>query len=393
MHRSTGAGQDAPRLSYKFQRLREELRAAILSGEFGLRLPGERTLGQRFHANPKTINKALCDLSSEGLVVRHIGRGTFVTSQEKHALGALRRRTFRCLLPAASNGGAKPPVAIQTIYKILNSRGHDLEWTRTTAMGEDGTIALPSWRPTTRRTTDGLLCCPPHPLSEKTGRFSEDLVLEAMRRHVPLVALGACAGGAKLNAVVPDYTDAGFQISDYLYRISCDVVIAIHSTTMNRETAMAVNGCRTAAARQGLKLSEFALPPRNAPTTWLDAVPRDMCASEDRHPDGRLGVVCVGNDALMMAASDKRMASMRESGQLEIACISGPGCRLAEDLGLTTYEVDAHLMAKWAARLLIELRPGDRPIEVLVPGRLELRNGNSGSATTLEHSRMSHASA
>src|SRR5205823_5600576 len=69
--------------SYKFQRLREQLREAIATGEFTGRLPGERDLGRRFCANAKTINKALSDLSAEGLVIRHIGRGTFV------ALGGL----------------------------------------------------------------------------------------------------------------------------------------------------------------------------------------------------------------------------------------------------------------------------------------------------------------
>ena len=65
----------AQRFSYKFQRLRERIREAIVSGEFAGRLPGERELGRRFDANAKTINKATCDLSSEGLLVRQIGRG------------------------------------------------------------------------------------------------------------------------------------------------------------------------------------------------------------------------------------------------------------------------------------------------------------------------------
>ena len=66
------------RLSYKFQRLRERLREAISIGTLSGKLPGERTLAQRFHVNAKTLSKALTDLAAEGLLQRTVGRGTFV---------------------------------------------------------------------------------------------------------------------------------------------------------------------------------------------------------------------------------------------------------------------------------------------------------------------------
>jgi hypothetical protein len=65
-------------LSYKFQRLREELREAVESGEWPGKLPGERALARRFGVNAKTLSKALTDLAAEGLLERRIGRGTFV---------------------------------------------------------------------------------------------------------------------------------------------------------------------------------------------------------------------------------------------------------------------------------------------------------------------------
>ncbi len=65
-------------LSYKFQRLREQIREAVASGEFSGKLPGERMLAERFGVNAKTLSKALTDLAAEGLLERSIGRGTFV---------------------------------------------------------------------------------------------------------------------------------------------------------------------------------------------------------------------------------------------------------------------------------------------------------------------------
>lgn len=84
MHQSdTAHGDSVPaasagKLSYKFQRLREKLRAAIDRGELSGKLPGERQLARRFRVNAKTLSKALTDLAAEGLLDRSIGRGTFV---------------------------------------------------------------------------------------------------------------------------------------------------------------------------------------------------------------------------------------------------------------------------------------------------------------------------
>jgi hypothetical protein len=76
-HARRGADRQG-KLSYKFQRLRERLRAAIDSGELCGKLPGERQLARRFRVNAKTLSKALTDLAAEGLLERSIGRGTFV---------------------------------------------------------------------------------------------------------------------------------------------------------------------------------------------------------------------------------------------------------------------------------------------------------------------------
>jgi DNA-binding FadR family transcriptional regulator len=44
----------------------------------GTRLPTERVLAERFNAARNTVRKTMNRLVSEGLVIRHVGRGTFV---------------------------------------------------------------------------------------------------------------------------------------------------------------------------------------------------------------------------------------------------------------------------------------------------------------------------
>jgi DNA-binding GntR family transcriptional regulator len=64
--------------SYKFQRLRVQLRDAIVRGDFKDKLPGERLMARDLHVNAKTLSKALDELAAEGLLERIVGLGTFV---------------------------------------------------------------------------------------------------------------------------------------------------------------------------------------------------------------------------------------------------------------------------------------------------------------------------
>lgn len=59
--------------------LRAVLRRELLSGRWrdGDRLPTERELGERHGLARNTVRRALQALEGEGLIVRHVGRGTF----------------------------------------------------------------------------------------------------------------------------------------------------------------------------------------------------------------------------------------------------------------------------------------------------------------------------
>lgn len=58
-----------------------EVRTAIVNGAFpaGSRLPTEREFALRFSAARSTVRRTMGRLAAEGLIVRHVGRGTFVS--------------------------------------------------------------------------------------------------------------------------------------------------------------------------------------------------------------------------------------------------------------------------------------------------------------------------
>jgi DNA-binding transcriptional regulator YhcF (GntR family) len=66
-----------------YQRIAEKIRQSILSGIYqpGDRLPSLRELKEEWHCTQGTIQHAYKELSEQGLVISHFGKGTHVVDQ------------------------------------------------------------------------------------------------------------------------------------------------------------------------------------------------------------------------------------------------------------------------------------------------------------------------
>lgn len=76
------------------QRIYRDLKSRIMEGAYatGSRLPTERALAEHFDAARNSVRKTLNMLEDEGLIIRHVGRGTFVRNvpaQEEFTLAEL----------------------------------------------------------------------------------------------------------------------------------------------------------------------------------------------------------------------------------------------------------------------------------------------------------------
>lgn len=351
----------APRLSYKFQRLRERIRRSVLAGEFGDRLPGERALARRYHANAKTVNKALCDLAAEGLLVRHIGRGTFVArpnTDEGEPAPGLRSRQFACITRL---GSAAHERFDRELQGGLNEHGDRLVAHECSA--PSGVVSLDDWPADARSDSEGLFVTMPRALSDQY-ELDEELILHACRRQTPVVAIGACAASAKLNAVAPDFVDGGFRLAEHLLRVGCDVVRAV-LTQQTRETSAVLNGARTAAARFGGQIAPFNL---NGDRSFGGEGGNGE-ASESQ----TIGLLLIGSEALRAFLEDPHARQAWEQGIIAVACFPDVGDETTARAAMTAYACDAGTIARWACRLMNDTRPGRRPVEFLIPGMLHVR--------------------
>ncbi|MCG8407227.1 MAG: GntR family transcriptional regulator [Phycisphaerales bacterium] len=373
-----GTNGRSSRLSYKFQRLREQIRAAILNGEFQGRLPGERELGRRYNANAKTVNKALCDLSSEGLLVRHIGRGTFVATDEDAA--AEQQREFYCLHFTAREEPHQEAL-IAKLRKSETAQGRELLEVSVPS-SKASAIHLNDWKPTSRRSTDGLFFVPNGPLSRGSGHLSEELVLEAHRRHVPVVVLGACADSPKLNSVVPDYVDAGFRLSEHAYRLGCETVIAAYYRG-GREVQAVLSGSRTAVTRYQGRFGEVMLDTEGGQpfTAKLESLLSEAITSPVRSRVGPVAaVVCIGSESLKAFRASETLVQRWHQGEIAVIAVLDAGDTMARDSEITSYDVDIDRIASWGTRLMADTRSGQRPVEIVIPGTLQIRNSIAPAA-------------
>jgi DNA-binding FadR family transcriptional regulator len=96
-----------------FDHIAHDLRKRISQGEWpaGVRLPTERSLAQSYDVSRNTIRRALDELEGHGLLSRHVGRGTYVTSSG--APPRDKQETFMQRMASAS------PVAMLEVRLII----------------------------------------------------------------------------------------------------------------------------------------------------------------------------------------------------------------------------------------------------------------------------------
>jgi DNA-binding transcriptional regulator YhcF (GntR family) len=304
-------------LSYKFQRLREKLRAAIASGELQGKLPGERALARRFNVNAKTLSKALTDLAAEGLLERSIGRGTFVRgSAPEPAAAAAERWLLIC-----DRDQLDAP-----IVKHLLSANPEAQ-----AVTEVETIR-PSFLNGFRAVVD-LASATPAP-------FLRDLVV----RNMQLVAVGREPRTYSMHAVLMDAANA-------VVNLARDLMLAGHrriAAVEARNSTQVSESLRKAAARY-------------APDAEIDrCFPGDVrCLVEH----GATAMVCDSAPAASRVLEQLAVMKVDVPTTLSVAAVGYVG----HDYPCSGYYVSWRQAADAVLELLRE-RP-QRPTTLWIPGQ------------------------
>lgn len=334
---------------YKYQRLRERLRGALANGELTGKLPGERELARLYKANAKTINKALTDLATEGLLVRHVGRGTFVADHVAEAKAGGRSLRFAWLMAAGSNHSFREALYQQAL-ELFRSRGHVIEHCNTS----DGTTSASLWQhlaPSRLRDYNGVIIL--------SARPSSELLADLHRRHLPLVTVNNRHEQITTSAVLPDYASGAFELCQHLVQLGHrEIQLLIHAD-MWPAAAGAESGYRAAMQRHGLR--PRSVPPADGAIEWPSLI---------QTKPGPTALICVGAGLAVAAHEWALKAGLTLPSMLSLVALPEPGETCLAELSVTAYEVSADRLLHWTAELILSASPGVRPRIVLIPGRL-----------------------
>lgn len=340
-----------PGLSYKYQRLRERLRRAVESGELAGKLPGERELSRRYSANAKTMNKALTDLATEGLLVRHVGRGTFVAHDAvaKPGRDPTRSMTFGYVIPADGVGPWAQELHCRTA-SILHELGHEFEQL---AIPADVSAELNGRQLSADRlrALDGLALFGLRPAAS--------FLACAAREHLPLVMVANRHEQARTAAVLVDYAQGAFELCQYLIHLGHREIRLCVDPALMPAAGGAEQGYRAAMLRNGLQ-------PR--PTCDANSV---LATGESARPSA---VICIGSNSAALIAKG---AAVGARGPLSLCCIPEPCDLMPARQHITSYEVDADRIARWIAELLVSASPTRWQQVVIVPGMIVERGSTA----------------
>ncbi len=334
--------EPSERLRYKFQRLRETIRQAIESGDLKRRLPGERELARRFGVNAKTIGKALADLTTEGMLVRRVGRGTFVAGQENRdrVVGSSRRYLW---LASSRLEREYVEFMFEIARKRLGAMGHliSLEYVEPDRRGEIPERCLELSR---LRSLAGMVLFSAAP--------SRALLADLWRRHLQIVLCNARSLSIKASCVIADYAMGAFELSEHFAQLGHEQIQLVLDRQAKWSSAPAQRGYRTAMGRYGLEPLAVLQGAADAPVALPDSAA--ACSA----------VVCVGG----RIADQWAAKGTDHPGGLSVAAVLHPGQPGEPRDRITHYAVDAEHIVDCVVQSLCDQAPAHTPHETIVPG-------------------------
>jgi DNA-binding transcriptional regulator YhcF (GntR family) len=353
--------ESTDRLSYKFQRLREAIRQAVTAGELGQKLPGERELARQFGVNAKTISKALTDLTSEGLLVRQVGRGTFVAGG---STGSLRPAGKYLWLSSKQTQPADPHDVFSQAMNRMKMRGIHIE-SQVVITNDEDEIPDRCLPISQLRDMAGILIYSSTP----SVQFLSDLA----RRHIPAVLCNTVNPKVKTNHVGADFVRGGYELTEHLILLG------------HRRIKLLVD----------VGLVDMAQEFRRGHLAALTRYNVDPMSEVATTPGGVVGHVSQNLQSTALVGFGGHLCKALRVGfdeaipeRLAISGMAEPG--FGGEINLNSYEVYSDQLVDWAVQLLLDASPGSIPRQVIVPGIFRDR-GSALPSQSQPASRPQHA--
>ncbi len=317
----------------------EKLRSRIEFGDLkpGGRLPSERSLADEFNISKVTMSKALVELAREGLLVRHVGRGTFVADKNSASTKTM-KITVVGLQDIQSD---EYYVGLHRgIQKVALNERLDVSY----ANINDGNYnaVLDS------RHSDGLLLIDPE------VRFLPEL--QALyRQGVPFVVLGASWPDKEMPCVDSDNYSASVKAIQYLHRLGHRHIGGIFVNAFQANTLERRRGFDSGLSQCGLEFRSDWCIDDVADGMHLDDRDIECIKNLVVGPDGPTAFFCGGYYLALDTMRIIRQFRLTVPGHISILGFDGPTLATQVHPALTTLRQPLQKMGYRAMQKLLAI--------------------------------------
>ena len=104
-----------------YEQITSQIKSMIMSGELkpGEAIPSMRSLAKSIHVSVITVQKAYEDLQRDGFIETSVGRGSFVSAQNKEFYLEEQQRRAEEHLQAAANIGRVSNIPLSKLTELL----------------------------------------------------------------------------------------------------------------------------------------------------------------------------------------------------------------------------------------------------------------------------------
>lgn len=104
-----------------YEQITSQIKAMIMSGELtaGEAIPSMRALARSLHISVITVQKAYEDLQRDGFIETGVGRGSFVSTQNKEFYQEEQQRLAEEHLRAAAEIGRMSNISLEKLTELL----------------------------------------------------------------------------------------------------------------------------------------------------------------------------------------------------------------------------------------------------------------------------------
>ena len=104
-----------------YEQITSQIKAMIMNGELqaGDTIPSVRTLAKSLHVSVITVRKAYEELQRDGFIETAVGRGSFVSAQNKEFYKEQQQRLAEEHLQMAAEIGRMNDIPLETLQELL----------------------------------------------------------------------------------------------------------------------------------------------------------------------------------------------------------------------------------------------------------------------------------